>query len=166
MAVQEKQKELENLKSTLQSQYSQNLTKAVSDAKAPLSVAISKDEAEITNLKKNEQVMTQQISKVKADLEKQKSEGQKQVETALNQYKSKEKALKLAESQSSQQSKAQIEQQQKIEKAKIATLEAIIKEKKATEDKMASELKNMKNEQQRFAQVVKDTALKAAEKQK
>ena len=110
--------------------------------------------------------MTQQISKVKADLEKQKSEGQKQVETALNQYKSKEKALKLAESQSSQQSKAQIEQQQKIEKAKIATLEAIIKEKKATEDKMASELKNMKNEQQRFAQVVKDTALKAAEKQK
>ena len=31
---------------------------------------------------------------------------------------------------------------------------------------MAQELKTMKNEQQRFAQVVKDTALKTAEKQK
>ena len=46
------------------------MTKAVADAKAPLAATIKKEETEISKLKLNEKSMTEQISKVKSDLEK------------------------------------------------------------------------------------------------
>jgi len=70
------------------------------------------------------------------------------------------------ESKSEQTKLTQLRNLGKVSKAKIATLEAVLKEKNVHEAKMGVELKNMKGAQAKSVQEAKDAAILAEKERK
>ena len=130
------------------------IAKIVAEAKKTLEAQIMDNKKEMDTLKTQNVVkLTQQIAKDKADSERQIRVQQALTDTMIKnavalykkQLEAKEKSQLLTQTKNEQAQAEKYHQLEKVDKAKIATLEAVLKQKSENEAKMAKELKEMKD---------------------